>query len=295
MARTLTLVADAWTAVLAPDIGGSVASLRLAGVPVLREMEAAAIEAGDVRRAAAYPMLPYANRIAGGVFEFDGRRRVLRPNFPNSPHPLHGVGWRRAWTVAGADERSAELTLSHGARGADALDWPFAFEARLAFGLSRGGLAVAFGLRNTGETPMPAGLGLHPFFPRQDDTRLAFHAAGAWTNDAEMIPSERVRGGAWDFACARRLGAEALDNDLFGWDGRAAITRPGLATTLTADAAFRHLRLFTPSGQDWFALEPVTHMADAVHRLDEPDHGLVILAPGEQLTGEVRIGAEILA
>ena len=48
---------------------------------------------------ACFPLVPYANRIANGRFAFAGDEVQLRRNWDRDPHPLHGQGWRSAWTI----------------------------------------------------------------------------------------------------------------------------------------------------------------------------------------------------
>jgi aldose 1-epimerase len=54
------------------------------------------------------------------------------------------------------------------------------------------------------------------------------------------------------------------------------------------------LVVYVPAGRDFFAVEPVSHMNNAVNRPDAVDNGLSNIAPGEQLTGRVRFAVETL-
>ncbi|HLI65099.1 MAG TPA: aldose 1-epimerase [Caulobacteraceae bacterium] len=284
----MRLAAGDWAMEIAPEIGGAILRLAHAGEAVLRSTPQTAIRTGDVGWTGCFPLIPYANRIANGRFRFDGVEHHLRVGFPGAPHALHGVGWRRAWTVAEADGRSARLTLSHRPVGDAAGDWPFAFDAAQRFALDEAGLEVALALRNAADRPAPAGIGLHPFFPRPPGLTLTARAEGAWLNAGDMLPSVRSRDARFDFA-SPAAPIDGVDNDLFGWDGRAVLTRAdGRRTLIEAESLFRHLRVFTPAGEAFLAVEPVSHMADAISRMDEPDHGLAVLAPGETLQGQVR-------
>jgi aldose 1-epimerase len=283
----LSIAWNDWRADLAPQIGGSVVSLRLGDEAVLRSMPDDALAAGDVRRTACYPLVPYANRIAQGRFRFAGKVHCLRENFPDSVHSLHGVGWRRPWHVLRADARSCDLVVQHRPDGENVLDWPFEFDAHQRYVLRPEGLVVSLSVTNTSSADAPVGLGLHPLFPRRPRATLAFKAYGAWRNGADMLPAERVSGGEWDHGGGRAIGAADLDNDFFGWDGRAAMAAPGLRVLLAASSVFSALRVFTPAGRDFFAVEPVSHCADAINR-----GGLAILAPGATLAGTMTLGAE---
>jgi aldose 1-epimerase len=274
-----------WTCEISPEIGGAILSLTRGGVPVLRPTPAAAIEARDVHHTACYPLIPYANRIANGRFAWAGRDYTLAPNF-QGPHTLHGVGWRRPWRTLQATASLAVIALDH----APDADWPFAFTAHQRFELTERGLTVTQSVTNTAEQPAPAGLGLHAYFPRRPGERLAFRSEGAWTNGPDMLPAERITGAAWDFAGGRAVEAEALDNDIVGWDGRARLSASGAATTLIeADPGFGSLRVYTPAGRAYYAVEPVSHGADAIHHPQRPGR-MAVLAPGETLTASVRFG-----
>lgn len=289
----ISLAAGAWTAEVSPAIGGAILSLEHAGVPVLRQTPDQAVQRGDVRHTACYPMIPYANRIANGRFAFAGVDHQLAANFPGETNTLHGVAWRRAWRTLGTQPHACEIVLSHRPVGSDADDWPFAFDARQSFELSGEGLSLRIAVTNAGPTPAPAGLGLHAYFPRRPGERLAFRSAGAWSNGPDMLPDARHAGGDWDFAAGRAVEAPVLDNDFVGWDGLARLSAPGRpATVLRASPAFRALRVYTPAGHDDYAVEPVTHRADAIHHPDDPD-AMTVLAPGETLEGVVRIGRDV--
>ena len=181
---------------IAPSVGGAIASFTLAGVDVLRPTPAAALAEGNVRAFACYPLVPYSNRIAGARLAFDGREHALARNFGDSPHAIHGIGWQRAWAVAGSAETHAQIVLEHAARGDDAAAWPWPFRATQTFALSASAHGAALHLRlaieNTGERAFPFGLGWHPFFPKTPDTTLAFEAAHVWENDTTQVPVRRV-------------------------------------------------------------------------------------------------------
>jgi aldose 1-epimerase len=74
----------------------------------------------------------------------------------------------------------------------------------------------------------------------------------------------------------------ALDNCFDGWDGRATIAWPArrLRLDLAAPGPFRHLVIYTPPGQPFFCVEPVSHANGQV--------GLAALAARGTLAGEVQ-------
>ncbi|MDR3513947.1 MAG: aldose 1-epimerase [Caulobacteraceae bacterium] len=298
MSARIALARDGWTAEVGPAMGGSILSLARAGEAILRPTPQAAIEAGEVRASACYPLVPYANRIADGRFSFTGAEHRLAANFPGSAHTLHGVGWLRPWRVEAADAVSCTLALEHRvirgrAGGNEPQDWPFAFDARQHLALGPEGLTVSLSVTNADDMAAPAGLGLHPFFPRRPGQRLRFASRGAWRNGPDMLPAGRVAGGAWDHAGDPAVDAAELDNDFFGWDGLATLSAPqGPRAQVRASGAFGVLRVYTPAGRDFLAVEPVTHRADAINHPGDADGAMTVLAPGETLRGEVQFGVE---
>jgi len=287
----LTLCFADWRTEIASHIGGSILSLTHAHRKVLRPTPEEAVEAGAVRRTACFPLVPYANRIADGRFFWDGRAHRLAENFPASPHPLHGVGWRRPWQVVSADERSCLLRLEHRPRDGEHSDWPFAFDAEQKISLSSGGLRVDLSVINADECAAPLGLGLHPLFPRRGSERLIFGAAGAWLNGSDMLPASQVSGGVWEHAAGQSIDAQVLDNDFFGWSGTARIEADCFdAIRISASPIFSALRVFTPADKDFFAVEPVSHATDAINRDGAAE--LLRVPPGGRLSGTMTINVD---
>ncbi len=300
LTATIELRAGGARVTLAPAIGGAIAAFALDAEDVLRPMPAEAISRGDVRLAAAYPLIPYSNRIRDARLRVCGVEHELVRNFGDDPNSIHGVGWQSRWRVDRADATSAQLALDHDAAGAAARAWPWPFAAMQTFALlarDRGAtLATTMTIRNTGDAAFPFGLGWHPYLPRTPATTLAFGADGVWRNDANMLPVAHVAlPPAWNFAQPRAIGAAALDNVFTGFDGRARLATPGspLVTTIDADSACRCVVVYAPPARDFVAIEPVTHETAAFNR--EADGatrtGTRWLPPGAAFSCTMRITA----
>jgi aldose 1-epimerase len=289
------LAFEDWRAEVAPHIGGSILSLRRAAQPILRPTPQEAVENGSVRCTACYPLVPYANRIAQGRFRWQGVEYALPENFPGSVHPLHGVGWRRVWQIVHADAHSCRLKLEYRPAQDVAPDWPFAFDMEQEISLRAGGLTISLSVINASDSAAPLGLGLHPWFVRRGSERIQFTAAGAWRNDADMLRSTPIGVDAWNHSDGQPVGAHELDNDFFGWDGTARIeSGDAPAIRITASGIFSVLRVFTPPGRESFALEPVSHLSNAINCSADAGAGMFNAAPGARLAGTVWIGADSL-
>ena len=145
---------------------------------------------------------------------------------------------------------------------------------------------------------MPAGLGYHPFFNRcfngqaEWPAQLQFHAAGVYPAlpSGPMLPVP-----AWqDFSAPALLGERELNHCFGGWDGRARIVYPGAGVELALDCdpVFGHVVVFTPRGESYFCVEPVSHANNAFNLAakGQADTGMRVLAPGETLGGMFRLG-----
>ena len=272
---------------LDPAHGGAIAAFRHAGFALMRETPPGT---SDARLFSSYPLVPFSNRIAAGRFTFAGRSYELeRDAITGRAHAIHGEGWRRAWNITGQTRTSAHLVLEHDGHAPGC--WPFPFRAEQEFVISGNELTVSLALTNTGAASAPAGIGMHPYFPRHGAVSLGFHAEAVWRNGPDHLPSEPMPlPDAWNFSSPELLGEPGLDNCFAGWSGSAEIAWParGLALRITADPCFGHAIVYTPSGADHFAFEPVSHMNDAINRTATPGHGLVVLEPGGSFRGSVR-------
>jgi aldose 1-epimerase len=296
---TIELAAGDLRLVLDPVTGGAVAAFTYRGIELLRPVADVRLGAQHGRAVAAYPLIPFANRVANGRFVFGGERFQLGRNFGDSPHTIHGNAWMHPWTVAESGPRDARLTLGFAADGEAAVEWPFAYAAEQAFELSHDVLRVTLSVRNTDTRAWPAGLGWHPYVARTKEATLRFEADTVWLSGVDGLPVAREAvGGGWEFDAGRLLGAAEIDNCYAGWGGDAELSLPeeGLIVSISARPPMDHLQLYTPAECDYFGLEPVSNMPDAVNRMEDvADQGLVVLAPGESLTAHVEIGVRVSA
>ena len=278
---------------VAPEIGGAIASYSLtrgaARLDLMRPAPPHAVEP-SILDFACFPLVPYSSRIRNGRFRFGGRDIRLPPNFGAYPHSIHGHGWQRPWTVVAQNADAINLEYRH---PADA--WPWTYSARQVITLDGEGLMMELSATNLSESPMPIGLGFHPYFPRAREARLKANVSSVWRMDDEVMPIERVRLLAdLDLPGGVALSSITLDNGFEGWDGVARLDWPhlGIGLDLTASSLLAHrLVVYAPAAQDFFCVEPVSHMTDAFNRADqgEPDTGMRVLEPEETVSAWMRL------
>ena len=273
---------------LAPETGGGVAGLSWRGVELFRPATRESLESNDPLGLGDFPLVPFAGRLTRGRFVFDGRSVALPPNLDGETDAIHGQGWRAPWRVAEADRTTARLVFDHAAS-----DWPWHYRAEQTFVLEDQTLVHALAVTNSSTRPMPAGLGLHPYFPRDADTRLEAEITGVYLSTegpAAPLPAE------WDWRGGRVITA-FVDHQFAGWMGSARITWPSrnLSLSMSCDSVTPYLVVYAPTGRHHVCVEPVSHRLDAVNRSPGgAGEGMVVLAPGQTTRLSVRFAWEDL-
>jgi aldose 1-epimerase len=280
----LTLTEGASSVVIAPEYGAGLLGWLHGDTAILRRALPKAVM-GDFHSMSGFPLVPYANRIAAGRFTWGGRAYAVTRN--SGDNSIHGIGRERAWQVMGAQRNSVSLALTHSGDAA----WPFAFEAALSYALNGPCLTVEMSVTNRHASAAPAGLGLHPYFPKQFDAALRFSATGAWQNGPDSLPTHHGPVPPdWSYASPVPVAQSRLDNCFTGWDRLAETIAGPASLRIEASEAFGNLQVFTPSWADFFCVEPVTHSPDAINRPNlPPGQGMAVLAPGGTLAGTIRL------
>jgi aldose 1-epimerase len=285
------LSAGPLTLELRPELGGAVTRFvhesTSGALDIFRPTTRAALVDRDILGAASFALVPFSNRIENGRFRFGDQSYRMAPNMGDHPHPLHGHGWRSVWRVVEQSSASASLRFEY-----DGDEWPSAYSATQTLSLSADALAVTLVLRNEGDRDMPAGIGLHPYFPKTARTRLSAELERVWFGNADCIPTELGElPNAWQFHGGRALDGVELDHCFTGWQRRALVEWPekGLALEIAAEPPLSYAVIYVPKGRDFFCFEPVSHENGALNPSRRPasESGLQVLAPGADLKSTV--------
>ena len=286
----LTLQADEWSVSIRPECGGSLASLVRGEVDVLRPMPA---QSASPLESACFPLVPYCNRIADGRFRWKGDEIALPRNFSPEVHSLHGIGWQNKWRVASAD--SWRCTLIHDYAGLGTRpwkrpirQWPWAYRAEQRIRLGERGVKITLDITNLSNVPMPAGLGLHPYFRRRAETRVHFSANGMVRTEkgipvGDFVPADTFA----DWPQGTSLPDTLIDHCFVDWSGEVRITDNLGTITMRAHGA-PYLHCFAPPCAPDLCFEPVTHIPDA---LNQDPAGMISLPPGCTASMQMEITA----
>lgn len=272
---------------LLPGLGGGVAAwqwLRPQGAfDLWRPWDG---ERPDRYTFASFALVPWSNRISGGGFEHDGRFHPIAPNRPGEPYPIHGDGWLQPWACSQVAPATLALWLD-----SDRFDGnPYVYRAEQRFTLVDGGMDQLLSVTNRGELDLLFGLGQHPYFARDEGTRLHAPVRGVWLSGADPLPTEHTTRfpPGWDLHDASAHGP-MIDNCYTGWPGVARIAWPQAGVRLdmrVPGVSDGYCLLYRPPVGAAIAFEPITHPIDAFHLPGRP--GLHVLQPGQSMSLQVQ-------
>ena len=257
-----------------PGVGARLHRLTVDGHDLLRTPADPRAHLTDPFFWGGYHMAPWCNRLPAAPVQYGERVINLPINFPDGT-AIHGQVYAAPWRQVGDSEFGVEA-------GGNGWPWPYGVEA--SFGVDRRTLRIEQRLTNLADEPMPAGIGLHPWFRRP--VELLIRAQRFYSSNLDSEPEPRPVEGAWDML-TRTQPAAGLDAT---W---TAIAHPpvelawpglGIRAEMHVGPTVDHIVAATPAHIDAIAVEPETHAPQALRRvLNGEPGGLRILQPGEQL------------
>ena len=283
----LRFSSEAIEAVVLPEVGARLHRLRAFGHDILRTPEDPRQHVRDPFFWGSYVMAPWCGRIEAGKSTLGWRRIALESNFPDGS-AIHGQVFDRPWHR----RPDGSLQVTAGGDG-----WPWVYDVRIRVEAVQRSLLVDLSVTNRSADPMPAGLGIHPWFRRPFLVAIrgaAVHPLNTATQpDAQPEP---VRG---DFDL-REIGemADGLDaawTDLAEPPVELRWPQAGIRATMRTTPPAPYIVAASPAEVDAIAIEPETHAPQGLRRLlrDEPG-GLSMLDPGQSLAMRVELSFERL-
>ncbi|WP_312808143.1 aldose 1-epimerase [Agrobacterium cavarae] len=238
--------------------GGAIRGASYGGIDALI---AAGGPQGDM---ASFPLVPFGNRVEFNQFKVGDQIHRFQPN-STDPLYLHGDGWLREWQVEAWDGEAIDLTL----RQMPDHITPYDYTAQQRISVAGDTLRLDLSVTNMAADPMPFGLGHHPFFIRTPLTRITASVTDCWSERDGHLPGEKdALPDDLNLAAGSALPIRFVNNAFGGWNGRAAIDWADLGLAAEIDTTPHHnvLMLYAPlDRQDFFCLEPMTHLPNGHH------------------------------
>jgi aldose 1-epimerase len=287
----VTLKHGGYALTVAPGFGARLVSFRHAGRDLLRPTPQEVIAKPIVYGFAGFPLMPYSGPLFGPGFSYDGVTYPLDRTVCEEPSATHGDSWIVPFRILEQSETALALEMEHvPAPGT----FPFRYRGHVRFALGDGGLSILLRVTSRDHRAFPAGLGIHPYFPRPAGTRLKFQSAGVWPADAPEavgIGCQPLTEGL-SFNDGPDVSQMVVDRLYEGWDGRAEVIAPdGHVTAIEADGVLDKMQIYSAWHYPYVCIEPVSNANDGFNRMAAgvPSHGIRVLDPGRSIEGTVRI------
>lgn len=256
---------------LLPEIGARLHRLQVFGIDLLRTPRDPAVHLTDPFAWGAYVMAPWCNRIAATPTRVDGQLVSVASNFRDGS-AIHGQVYGTPWRV---DEHR---TLSARAGGDG---WPWRYKSTLSVTITDAVLVIEQSLTNLAATPMPAGLGLHPWFRRPIEVRI--DASHVLPSNIDSVSTVEPVSGLLDLRSMRPVPDDIDATWLRAGDPAVELRWPTLGVTASMRVSMQDpvcIVVASPHEIDAVAIEPQTHLPNGLLRfLNGEPGGMRPLAP----------------
>ena len=265
-------------------------------------------------------LFPFPNRIRGGRFTFEGKEYIF-DKAPGTPNSIHGLLLNQPYQVERvdtADRASIVCRLDSREFPEIMRQYPLPFEIQITHTLRGTTLTLDIHIRNIGDSNMPMGFGIHPYFrvplsskSSAERCLITVPASKRWELE-ELLPTGEVSDleEEADFRSGKPLAGRQFDDVLTGVipdkigiqsnlsDGPSHCViddqDAGIRMILASDAQFRELVVYTPPGRPSICFEPYTCPTDAINlEARGIDAGVIVLEPGAAFSGKIRIIAAL--
>ncbi|MGH7132561.1 MAG: hypothetical protein ACREJO_11505 [Phycisphaerales bacterium] len=242
-----------------------------------------------------FTMAPWTNRIRDARFTFRGVTHRLRVSSADGT-AIHGDVRARPWAII--DRTPVSASLGFDSRRFADVNFPFPFTSKIRFDLSTGALRIDLSVTNIGDNPIPAGCGIHPYFPRllsgvDEPVEMTAPSTGRYPVNQSLPIGPAQRDKLTEHFAGLRPIPETEINDVFagygGW-AKAVWPKSRVAMEMSSSPNLGHLVLFAPRNkaggpEPYFAIEPLTMTNDGFNLMEKGwmGTGVAVLEPGQSL------------
>ncbi|MEO6419488.1 MAG: galactose mutarotase [Polyangiaceae bacterium] len=249
--------------VLAPERGGMAIRFTIGGREIFFMDESTLVDPKKNVRGGNPVLFPSPGKLEGDHWVRDGHAGTMKQ---------HGFARDLPWKVTEKDmhgHASVTLLLTSSDTTRGLYPWDFRFE--LTYALAGGTLRIEQRVENTGDRPMPFGLGFHPYFQVDDkaSARIDTRATRAFDN----VTKKEVAFNGFDLT-AKEVDLHLVDH---GSTSSALTWGDGARLAIKGSPDFTRWVVWTLEGRPFVCVEPWTCPGNALNTGDR----LIALSPGE--------------
>lgn len=235
-------------------------------------------------------LFPFANRIKGGTYQFEGVNHSLKSNEYGRDNAIHGLVYDKKFDFDDINNscNSSSVKLSYASDGN--LDgFPFRFIVSLSYTLTNNELSFNFKVRNNDKNAFPFTLGWHPYFYSKDlkNSFIDFSSTRKIISDSSQITKGLIPNNS---NMPVRINSQNYDDAFELTSNEITFLTPDYKMTLASSFQQNYLQLFTPTDGSQLAIEPMTGVSDSFNN----KIGLQILKPNEEFEIKWSIKLELL-
>jgi len=217
-------------------------------------------------------LFPTPGKLAGDAWSFADQRGSMKQ---------HGFARNQAWRVIDRGANTATLALESNDETRAQFPWDFVFE--MTFTLRGTSLRLDQRVTNRGTTPMPFGVGFHPYFYLADAEKASARITTAARRAFDNVTKQEIElSGPIDLT-QQEVDLHLLDHG----STESELVWSGGTVGLRGSAEYTHWVVWTLAGRDFVCLEPWTCPGDALNTGDR----LLALAPAQTRTLSLEITA----
>lgn len=261
---TLTDTAADSVAVLAPARGGMLIGFSVAGRELLY-LDRATLEDPSANVRGGVPVLfPSPGKLAGDAWAWGGVRGSMKQ---------HGFARDLPWDVVGTGtDDGAWAALELRSSDVTRAQYPWDFCAEYTYRLRGREMVIEMRIENLGVSPMPFGVGFHPYFAVRDAEKAAVRIPTRATRAFDNKDKREVAFDAFDFTAAE-VDLHLVDHGA----AEASLAVGDAVIELRGSPELTRWVVWTLRGRDFVCLEPWSCPGDALNTGDR----LMVLPPGQ--------------
>ncbi len=271
-----------------PQLGCCLHELELGGKKILRNIDPNNFDEMVHQSYNGAQLFPFPNRLAGGIYHWQGRKYSFDLNDKGRPNALHGFLTKQEFEII---EVSPEGPISAKfAYRSDHPGYPFDIDIVNTFRLEKNGLDIITNIENVGEKSAPVAHGWHPYFnglEEVDKCSLVIPEAKMLLVDSHLIPTGETRKFG-EFITRGLIGKRELDSCLHGQLETLQFQNPSENVDIQITfGEYPFIQIFIPPDRKSIAIEPQTCAPNAFNNLN----GLIELQP--KMTREFSFSIEL--